>query len=74
MSVRTLAFIAAVVLFALDLRWEAAVVLALSLVAPIIGVIVANNHVRSGAGQPEIFRPEADGMVPVLDPARTIDL
>lgn len=78
MSVRTAAFVAAVALFVAGLRWVAAAVLALSLLAPIAGVIIANNHVRSPEGRPELYRPEDDDPNPAIesDPkqGQTIDL
>jgi hypothetical protein len=73
MAVRTLAFLAAVGMFLAGLQWEAAVVLALSLLAPLVGVVIANNHARSPGGEPEFYQPDADDQVRALGRGPTID-
>jgi len=73
MAVRTVAFVGAVCLFVAGLEWEAALLLVLSLVAPIIGVVIANNHVRSAAGRPEVYDPDDTGNVPSIGRGPTID-
>jgi hypothetical protein len=73
MAVRTVAFVASVVLFVLGLQWIAAAVLALSLIAPIAGVIIANNHVRSPQGRPELFDHDLNDNTPAIGRGPTID-
>jgi len=73
MGFRTVAFIAAVVLFLVGLRWVAIGLLAASLLAPMIGVVIANTHARSPEGHPEKYRADADEAVPAIGRGPTID-
>jgi len=71
--VRQRKYLQAVVLFLVGLRWVAIGLLAISLLAPMVGVIIANNHARSPEGHPEAYRPEHDEAVPAIDRGPTID-
>jgi hypothetical protein len=73
MSVRSLSFVLAVVLYLLHLKWAAAGVLGLSLLAPIFAVVAANNHVRPNEGSADFYAGGSDAQ-PQLEPDRTIDL
>lgn len=60
MGVRVLCFVAAVVLVALDLRWEAGVAVAASLVLPWVAVIAANGGPKRSVEQPSLYTHEID--------------
>lgn len=73
MGVRTLAFIAGVALFVAGLQWEAMVVIAVSLVAPIVAVIVANgSSTRTGDAPDYVIHASAENVKSIGDD-RTID-
>jgi hypothetical protein len=60
MGVRLACFIAAIVLVALDLRWEAGVAVGASLVLPWVAVIVANGGPKRVAEQPSLYAREVE--------------
>jgi hypothetical protein len=60
MGIRVLCFIAAIVLAALDLRWEAGVAVAASLVLPWVAVIVANGGPKKTEEQPSLYTREVE--------------
>jgi hypothetical protein len=66
MGIRVVAFILAIVLVALDLRWEAGIAVAASLVLPWIAVIAANaGPRRAPSADPSLLaRPERQGIEP----------
>ena len=64
MGIRVVCFILAIVLVSLDLRWEAAVAVAASLVLPWVAVIAANAGPKHMAETPALYqqrRRELDG-------------
>ena len=58
MAIRVLFFVAAIVLVAVDLRWEAAVAVAASLVLPWVAVVVANSGPKRVAEEPSLYTRE----------------
>ena len=74
MSLRSLAFVVAVVLYLVHLKWAAAGVLGLSVLAPIFAVVAANDHVRPAEVNAEVYTAEGEPDQPRIDPTRTIDL
>jgi hypothetical protein len=56
MGVRVVCFVLAIVLVALDLRWEAAIAVAASLVLPWVAVIVANGGPARRTENPSLYR------------------
>jgi hypothetical protein len=74
MSLRSLSFVVAVVLYLVHLKWVAAGVLGLSLLAPIFAVVAANNHIRPNEGSADFYANEADPNQTRIEPGRTIDL
>ena len=58
MGVRVVCFVLAIVLVALDLRWEAGIAVGASLVLPWVAVIAANGAPRRRAGTPTLYMEE----------------
>lgn len=59
MGIRVACFILAIVLVGLDLRWEAGIAIAASLVLPWVAVVAANaGPSRGAAGQPQLYHRE----------------
>ena len=58
MGLRVLCFIAAIVLFAADLRWEGAIAAAGSLILPWVAVVAANAAPRRTPGAAQLYRHE----------------
>ena len=56
MGVRVVCFVLAIVLVALDLRWEAGIAVAASLVLPWVAVIAANGGPRRTAETPSLYQ------------------
>ena len=59
MGLRVVCFIAAIVLFAVGLRWAGAIAAAGSLVLPWVAVVAANATPRRAAGQPQLYERES---------------
>lgn len=74
MGFRTLATAGAIVLFVTGFRWEGAILIAISVFAPIAAVIAANNHGVPQSGSPAYFDAQPDPSTPQIDKNRTIDL
>lgn len=55
MSLRSLSFVAAIVVYGLGQPWAAAGILVISLVAPLVAVVAANNHARPDEGSAEFY-------------------
>jgi hypothetical protein len=55
MGIRVACFILAIVLVGLDLRWEAGIAIAASLVLPWVAVIAANAGPTRAGGQPLLY-------------------
>jgi hypothetical protein len=60
MAFRVIAFVAAIVLMALGLRWAAGVAVAASLLLPWVAVIVANGGSKPAAEQPSLYSREIE--------------
>jgi hypothetical protein len=63
MGIRVVCFVLAIVLVALDLRWEAGIAVAASLILPWVAVITANGGPRRRTEHPSLYRerrPELD--------------
>jgi len=58
MGIRVVFFILAIVLVALDLRWEAGIAVAASLVLPWIAVIAANAGPTRMTEEPSLYREQ----------------
>ena len=58
MGVRVVCFVAAIVLVALDLRWEAGIAVAASLVLPWVAVIAANSGPARRTENPSLYREQ----------------
>jgi len=58
MGIRVVCFVLAIVLVALDLRWEAGIAVAASLVLPWIAVIAANAGPSRTSGTPSLYREQ----------------
>src|SRR4051795_2670694 len=58
MGLRVLCFIAAIVLFAVGLRWAGAIAVAGSLILPWVAVVVANAGPRRPPGRPTLYDRE----------------
>ncbi len=56
MGIRVACFVLAIVLVALDLRWEAGIAVAASLVLPWVAVVAANAGPKNAAEQPALYR------------------
>ena len=58
MGIRVVCFVLAIVLVALDLRWEAGIAVAASLVLPWVAVIVANGGPARRVENPSLYREQ----------------
>jgi len=73
MGLRVVCFIAAIVLFAVGLRWAGAIAAAGSLILPWVAVVVANAAPQRTPGQPQLYQRdtrEIPAPVPSDRPAR----
>jgi hypothetical protein len=73
MSIRSVAFVVAVVLYLVHLKWAAAGVLGLSLIAPVFAVVAANDHVRPNEGSADFYATGEEPDQPRIEPGSTID-
>lgn len=67
MSLRSLSFLVAVALYLIGLKWEAAGVLGISLLTPIIAVVAANSHAPPREGTAQFYATEPDPTQPRID-------
>jgi hypothetical protein len=55
MGLRVVCFVAAIVLFSLDLRWEAGIAVGASLILPWVAVIAANGGPKTSTERPALY-------------------